>query len=61
MLQVQPEPSEPFGSSTKEEGGAMRWIDSYEKALVFWLGMVGIAFASIVIGMKLGNLITAFV
>tara|TARA_A200000159_G_scaffold106871_1_gene99659 strand:- start:1232 stop:1351 length:120 start_codon:yes stop_codon:yes gene_type:complete len=39
----------------------MRWIDSHEKALVFWLGMVGIAFASIIIGMKLGEIVTALV
>jgi len=30
-------------------------IDSYEKALIFWLGMVGIAFASIAIGLQLGE------
>jgi hypothetical protein len=33
----------------------MHWIDSYEKALIFWLGMVGIAFASIIIGIELGE------
>ncbi|QDP63463.1 MAG: hypothetical protein GOVbin703_210 [Prokaryotic dsDNA virus sp.] len=31
------------------------YIDSYEKALVFWFSFVGLGFASIVIGLKLGN------
>jgi|TARA_Y100000287_G_scaffold153695_1_gene129925 hypothetical protein len=39
----------------------MRWIDSYEKALVFWLAMVGLAFLSIAIGMQIGDFITTFV
>jgi len=30
-------------------------IDNHEKALIFWLGMVGIAFASIIIGMEVGE------
>ena len=37
----------------------MKYIDSYEKALVFWLGMVGLAFLSIVIGMEIGDWITS--
>ena len=32
-----------------------RYIDSYEKALVFWLSMIGMAFAAIVVGMELGE------
>ena len=39
----------------------MSWIDSYEKALVFWLAMTGLAFLSIIIGMEIGNCITTFV
>ena len=38
----------------------MKYIDSYEKALVFWLSMIGIAFASIVVGLKLGQLFGNF-
>ena len=33
----------------------MHWIDSYEKALIFWLGMVGLAFASISIGLEISE------
>ncbi len=33
----------------------MHWIDSYEKALIFWLGMVGLAFASIFIGLEISE------
>ena len=38
----------------------LRYIDSYEKALVFWLSMIGIAFASIIIGLELGELFGHF-
>ena len=38
----------------------MHWIDSYEKALIFWLGMVGLAFTSIFIGLELGELFGHF-
>ena len=38
----------------------MRYIDTYEKALIFWLSMVGIAFGSIVVGMELGELFGNF-
>ena len=37
-----------------------RYIDSYEKALVFWLCMVGGAFGCIVVGMELGELLGNF-
>ena len=33
----------------------MHWIDSYEKALIFWFGMVGLAFASIFIGLEISE------
>ncbi len=36
------------------------YIDSYEKALVFWFAFVGLGFASIVIGLELGNLFGNF-
>jgi len=39
----------------------MNYIDSYEKALVFWLAMTGLAFLSIVIGMEIGDWITSLV
>ena len=38
----------------------MRYIDTYEKAFVFWMIMVGIAFGSIVVGMELGELFGNF-
>ena len=37
-----------------------RYIDSYEKALVFWLSMIGLAFASIIVGIELGELFGNF-
>ena len=37
-----------------------RYIDSYEKALVFWLCMTGLGFLSIVVGMELGELLGNF-
>ena len=37
-----------------------RYIDSYEKALVFWLSMIGLAFASIIVGIELGELLGNF-
>lgn len=36
------------------------YIDSYEKALVFWLIMIGSTFGCIVIGMELGEWIGNF-
>ena len=38
----------------------MNYIDSYEKALIFWLCFVGLGFVSIVIGLELGNLFEIF-
>ena len=38
----------------------MRYIDSYEKALVFWLCMTGGAFGCIIVGMELGELFGNF-
>jgi hypothetical protein len=38
----------------------MRYIDTYEKALVFWLCMVGGAFGCIIVGMELGELFGNF-
>jgi len=35
-------------------------IDSYEKAIVFWFSMIGLAFLSIVVGMELGELFGNF-
>ncbi len=35
-------------------------IDTHEKALVYWLSMVGIAFACIIVGMELGELFGKF-
>jgi len=32
-----------------------RYIDSYEKALVFWLCMIGLAFLSIFVGMEVSR------
>tara|TARA_B100002019_G_C21171731_1_gene548818 strand:+ start:59 stop:244 length:186 start_codon:yes stop_codon:yes gene_type:complete len=58
---VQPEPSKPLGSSTKEEGAAMNlleWLNSWERAWLFWMGMTGLAFLSIVTGLAIGNWIT---
>ena len=40
---------------TNKHGDTMHWIDSYEKALIFWLGMVGLAFASIFIGLEISE------
>lgn len=37
-----------------------RYIDSYEKALVFWLSMTGLTFAGIIVGMELGELLGNF-
>ena len=37
-----------------------RYIDSYEKALAFWLCMTGLGFLSIVVGMELGELLGNF-
>jgi len=30
-------------------------LDTYEKALIFWLSMIGIAFASIIVGMEVSE------
>ena len=38
----------------------MKYIDTYEKALIFWLSMTGGAFACIIVGMELGELIGNF-
>jgi hypothetical protein len=35
-------------------------IDTHEKALIFWLGMVGAAFACIILGMEIGELFGNF-
>ncbi len=35
-------------------------IDTHEKALIFWLGMVGGAFACIILGMEIGELFGNF-
>ena len=35
-------------------------IDTHEKALVFWLSMVGIAFTCIILGIELGELFQNF-
>ena len=36
------------------------YIDSYEKALIFWLSMTGLAFTAIIVGMELGELLGKF-
>ena len=38
----------------------MKYIDTYEKALVFWLSMTGLTFGCIIVGMELGELIGNF-
>ena len=38
----------------------MKYIDTYEKALVFWLSMTGLTFACIIVGMELGELLGNF-
>ena len=38
----------------------LNYIDSYEKALIFWLVMVGLAFLSIIIGMELAECLRGF-
>ena len=38
----------------------MKYIDTPEKALAFWLSMVGGAFACIIVGMELGELFGNF-
>ena len=37
-----------------------RYIDSYEKALVFWLCMIGGAFGCIIVGIEIGELLEKF-
>ena len=37
-----------------------RYIDSYEKALVFWLIMTASAFGCIIVGMELGEWVGNF-
>ena len=38
----------------------LTYIDTFEKALVFWLAMIGLAFLSIIVGMELGEFLGNF-
>lgn len=37
----------------------LEWLNSPERAFIFWMGMVGLAFLSIATGLWLGDCITA--
>jgi len=36
----------------------LEWLNSWERAWLFWMGMTGLAFLSIVTGLAIGNWIT---
>ena len=36
----------------------LEWLNSWERAWLFWMGMMGLAFLSIATGLTIGNWIT---